>query len=339
MNKGDLLRHGGALDHIAAHYPNAPRPWIDLSTGINPWPWGCDADHLMAADALGRLPTQAQWEACRTAMAGAFGAAPAHVLPVPGSAMAISLLPEVLPAKTVAVLAPSYGDHSRAWSRAGATVLPTSADKLLAASADVLVICNPNNPDGTMFDGDAINDMREKVASRGGYVIVDEAYGELCPDLSMARYAAGGHLIVLRSFGKFYGLAGLRLGAVIAPQNILNALSRLLGDWPVSSLALDFGAKAYRDAAFQSATRQRLLQARTGLDNVLMDAGLAIAGGTDLFRYIETMDAPALWDHLARAGIYVRRFAHTNRHLRIGVPADKVAFLRLSRALKSWQNL
>ncbi|MEO0411323.1 MAG: threonine-phosphate decarboxylase CobD [Pseudomonadota bacterium] len=328
------MRHGGALDQLEQQFPRARKPWIDLSTGINPWPWPVPPSLLQQPGLLAALPTQRDWQACRTAMATSFGVAEDYVLPVPGTAMAIALLPHVIPADEVACLTPSYGDHERSWRNAGARISALPTDLEVADSADAAVLCNPNNPDGRLFCKDALRALHQRLKKRGGTLIVDEAYGELCPDRSLARHVDADGLVVLRSFGKFFGLAGVRLGAVIAAPALLQKIAQLLGDWPISSVALKLGAAAYCDQAFAEETRARLARARERLDALLEDAGITVSGGTDLFRYIEATDSHALWESLARSGIYTRRFEWTQRHLRLGLPANTEQEDRLKSALK-----
>ena len=136
----------------------------------------------------------------------------------------------------------------------------------------------------------------------------------------------------MRSFGKFFGLPGLRLGALIAPQDTLETVRRCLGIWSVSGPALAAGAQAYRDSGWQQETRHRLATARTRLDAVLDAAGLRVAGGVDLFRFVGVDDANSVWHRLAGCGISVRRFDWgRNRLLRIGLPPDADAEARLAQ--------
>jgi len=326
----DDLAHGGALDHMRAAFPDAPEPWADLSTGINPWPYPTDGS---AVSSVCALPTRTAFDACRRAMAAAFGAPPASVTPGPGSELLIRLLPTAIAPRRVAVLSPSYGDHALVWRAAGCEVIEAADPVSRAAEVDAVVVCNPNNPDGRIFSRRSLEAARETLAARGGWLIVDEAYADLDPSLSLAPQGGAEGLIVLRSFGKFYGLAGLRLGAMLAPEDVRIRMAARLGTWPVSGPALEIGARAYADAAWASATRARLAEARSRLDALLENHDLSIIGGTDLFRYVETDGAQALWTRLARAGVYLRRFSWSARHLRIGLPRDGGTETRLARAL------
>ncbi len=324
------LRHGGALDRVMVRFPAAPVPWIDLSTGINPWSWPADR---VGPDSLHRLPTQGDMDRCRTAMAQAFTAPASALTLVPGTEIAIRLLPQILAARRVAVLSPSYGDHAETWDAAGVELVSTADPLSHADSADIVVLCNPNNPDGRRFDVGLLSDARERLVRRGGWLIVDEAYADLDPALSLAPLAGSPGLVILHSTGKFFGLPGLRLGAVLGPPAIAAELERLLGVWRISGPALAIGARAYADTDWQQSMRGRLAAARTRLDVLLEAGGGRIAGGTDLFRYVEVNDAHATWRKLCEHGIYTRRFDWTSSHLRVGLPGTPVAEARLASAL------
>lgn len=198
----DHLQHGGALDEMRRMFPSAPLPWIDLSTGINPWPY---ASTPIDPDLLARLPLRADDEACRGAMAEAWGAASAAISLSPGSELLIRLLPTVIAAKRIAILTPTYGDHAHVWRRAGAEIIETDDPLQFAGTADAVVICHPNNPDGRAFAPSDLRAAHARLRDRGGLLIIDEAYADLEPGLSLAPQGGAEGLIVLRSFGKFFG--------------------------------------------------------------------------------------------------------------------------------------
>ena len=326
----DDLQHGGALDAVARQFPDAPHPWVDLSTGINPWPWLVDR---LEPAAFYQLPSRSALDRCSEVMRRAISAPAGSLLLVPGTELAIRLLPQLIGARRVTVLAPSYGDHAASWRAAGAAVTE-SADPLADGdSADAVVLCNPNNPDGRQFSQTALLDLWQALEQRGGWLIVDEAFADLSPELSLAPHAGVPGLVVLRSSGKFYGVAGLRLGAVLGPPELTRALQEVLGVWRMSGPALDVGTQAYADRAWQNRTRERLCKAREALDQALMAQGVEIAGGTDLFRFLAFTDAYTTWTQLCASGVYTRRFPWTNRYLRIGLPGTAEAQQRLLRAL------
>lgn len=326
----DDFLHGGALDIMRATFPTAPTPWLDLSTGINPWPYPASG---ISAAALHHLPTQAANRACREAMARAMGAPAESLILAAGSELLIRLLPTILSPQRVAVLSPTYGDHLRVWKRAGCELIVTPEPLDLADKVDMIVVCNPNNPDGRLFDPEALERARRTLAARGGWLVLDEAYADLDPERSLAPHGGASGLIILRSLGKFYGLAGLRLGGMIAPPDICAQMSERLGVWNISGPALDIGTRAYLDGAWQQNTRETLQQARHRLDGILRITGTETITGTDLFRYIRHRQAAELWQHLARRAIYVRRFKDRPDYLRIGIPGDPPSEVRLQDAM------
>ena len=325
----DLI-HGGALDGMRAAYPQACAPWIDLSTGINPWPY---PETSVSEAALTHLPTRAMYETCQQNMAKAINADPDALLLAPGSELLIRLLPDVIGLRRVAILSPTYGDHAAVWRRAGAEVIETNNPLNLADHVDAVVVTHPNNPDGRLFDIEALEAARSVLAAHGGWLIMDEAYADLTPAQSFAFRGGSDGLIILRSFGKFFGLAGLRLGALIAPRTVRTTMADRLGVWPVSGAALEIGARAYADALWQSQTRTTLTDASARLDAILRKAGLNPVSSATLFRYVEIADAHSVFERLARNGVYVRRFDWSTTHLRIGLPATQDAEHRLAAAL------
>ncbi|MEO0400697.1 MAG: threonine-phosphate decarboxylase CobD [Pseudomonadota bacterium] len=326
----DDLLHGGAIDLMRQRFPDAPTPWIDLSTGINPRPFP-HADVSTAA--IAHLPTKAIMDACRHAMSDAINAPEESIVLAPGSELLIRILPSVLALRTVSVLTPSYGDHARVWRMAGATLIETDDPLAYADRADAVVVCNPNNPDGRSFTQDDLDAARMRLASRNGWLIVDEAYADLTPDLSLANAGGKDGLIILRSFGKFYGLAGLRLGAVLAPPAVRSSIATRLGVWPISGAALEIGTRAYNDNNWRNDARRKLQTMRTRLDRIFSNDNTEVVGGTDLFRFVRFKDAHAVWMRLAKQGVYVRRFDWSTHHLRFGLPYDKYSEDRLSKAL------
>ncbi len=325
-----LLHHGGALDLVKAMFPDAPEPWLDLSTGINPHAYPFDPP---SKEAITHLPTRSAFEKCKAVMARVYGAPTKAILPTPGSEIVIRLLPTLLQGEKIAVPLPTYGDHVEVWQNAGRQVVQVSNPLETTDNADIVIVCNPNNPDGRRWSVEELRRCALQIAQQGKWLIVDEAYADLAPDQSVAHLAGQPGLIVLRSIGKFYGLAGLRLGAVLAPQEVLQSLEELLGVWAVSGPALEVGARALDDDEWAKQTRQNLNNMRNSVDTVLDHAGMKVFGGTDLFRYVEVADAEQVWRRLAEQGIYVRPFSWSDKHLRIGLPKCEAELQRLARAL------
>lgn len=313
--------HGGQTAAAAQLYPAAPRPWLDLSTGISPWAWPVPE---IAPQAWQSLPSRAALEQLEVAAARVFGVTDiAEIAAVPGSDIAIHLLARLLPAKQVAIIGHSYAGYRTAWPEA--QVLPFGK----ASSADLMVCANPNNPDGAVI---AQQDLRNLANLR----IVDEAFVDAMPEASILPHRGGA--AVLRSFGKFFGLAGLRLGFVIADKPLIRALRSLLGDWPISGPAIAIGTAAYRDLAWHSLQRGRLAQGSARLAALLPAHGLADLGGTANFRLGHAVDATGLFTHLCHCGILVRPFASRPDQLRLGIPGTDADWARLDKALLTWRS-
>ncbi|MCC6914958.1 MAG: threonine-phosphate decarboxylase [Rhodospirillaceae bacterium] len=326
----DLLKvlrvDGGRLEAARRAFPAAPTPWIDLSTGVNPRAW-----RASTGDAT-RLPDPAATASLEAAAAASFGCRPEQVAAVAGADMALRLLPRLLSAATVAVLSPTYTGHREGWRAAGAAVREVAHADLAFLDADVVVVVNPNNPDGVLLTASQVRSLAARQRARNGWLIVDESFIDVAPDHSVAP-AAGEGLIVLRSFGKFYGLPGLRLGFVVAGSEILSALRAVTGEWPVAAGAITSATAAYGDTAWQAASRARLGSDAARLDRLLIKHGFEILGGTPLFRLAAHADAERMFVGLARAGILVRPFADHKSWLRFGIPGPR-AWKRLRLALE-----
>ncbi|GJE17788.1 threonine-phosphate decarboxylase CobD [Methylobacterium marchantiae] len=324
------IAHGGDLDAARALFPDVEEPWIDLSTGINPVPYPCP---LLDASAFRRLPSRADLLSLREAAAKAYGAAdPDHVAAAPGTQILIETLPRLRSSSQVAVVGPTYGEHEAAWLRGGHAVAMVS-DVEGAEGADVVVVVNPNNPDGRIWEASRLLDLAKRLAGRGGWLVVDEAFIDLEQAESLASRSRTG-LVVLRSFGKTYGLAGIRLGFALTDPVLALRIARALGPWAVPGPALAIGRAALVDDAWLREARIARHADAMRLDRLLICRGGRVVGGTCLFRTAEFDDAPGLFRRLGEAGIYVRRFEANPRWLRFGLPADKGEWCRLSRLLK-----
>ncbi len=314
------LAHGGDLGAIRRRFPDAPEPWIDLSTGINPVPYPV-VD--FAADTWSRLPTRRQERALLEAAAVRYGVRdPATIVAAPGTQALIQLLPRLVAKSRVVVLGPTYEEHAHCWARQGHDVAIVSDFE----RADVTIVVNPNNPTGKLLP-------RKMLRQDRGLLIVDEAFVDLLPrEVSLATDLPAS-TIVLRSFGKAYGLAGVRLGFAIAERRIADRIRDELGPWAVSGPALEIGRRALADSAWLQAATVRLTDDRRKLDALLASAGFMILGGTPLFCLAHHPDTRRLVEKLGRHGIHVRRFAYEPRWLRFGLPAGESEFTRLGAAL------
>lgn len=306
-------------------HPSAPTPWLDLSTGINPEGWRRGRSSLVS---LGRLPDPAELAALEAAAAGFFGCDPSRVVAVAGAEAGLRLLPSLIDVSRVAVACPTYGSHADAWRLAGVAVTEVVRDVLFRNPTEAFVVVNPNNPDGALSSGD------ELVAGAvGRWLVIDESFIETVPENS-AVPSMNDRTIILRSFGKFHGLAGVRLGFVIANPDLATRLRRHIGDWPVGADAIGMGRAAYADLVWAERTRRRLEKDAARLDCLLTAAGFDIVGGTSLFRLTRSGDACRRAHKLAELGILVRTFAHDAGLIRFGLPGRK-DWPRLQTALET----
>lgn len=326
------IRHGGGLMAAAKAYPHAPLPWLDLSTGINPVPWcGLRADE----GHLNRLPDPLELLALEAVAASVFETSKQRVCAVSGAETAIRLLPLILGPVTVDIVEPTYGAHSESWRASSMAPNAIGPDQIFASRADVLVIVNPNNPDGRLFGKDVLEHLARQRSRMGQWLIIDESFIECSPEASVAGLDLD-HLIVLRSFGKFYGLAGLRLGFMVASPVLKTRLRSLTGDWPVSAEAMVMGRAAYADTAWRKATSLRLKTDADNLDKALLNAGFKPIGGTSLFRLARSDDARGWFSHLCEQGILTRPFDYAPDTLRFGVPTSET-LPRLVQAFEARQ--
>jgi cobalamin biosynthesis protein CobC len=326
-----LAGHGGNLFAARRAYPQAPEPWLDFSTGINPYAYPFTDPPM---EGWTRLP-QPEALATLEAAARASYRAPmgAEVVAAPGSQAIINWLPHLVPARCVGILDFTYCEYARSWAAAGAEV--TIAEDLAALeSMDVVIVVNPNNPDGRRVLVPELHALAVALAAHGGLLIVDEAFADFLESGASAvpDMPAPGTL-VLRSFGKAYGLPGLRLGFAIAPKLLGEKLRAALGPWPVSGAAIAIGSKALMDATWLAAARLRLAAQGLALDEMLAAAGFASAGGSVLFRLVRHQDAQVWFERLAQNGILVRRFEARPDWLRFGIVGTDVDMTRLREAL------
>jgi len=319
-----MPEHGGNLDLAVARFGGSAQDWIDLSTGINrqPYPVGELPPACWSA-----LPSKSALDALHVAARKAYGTE-APIVATHGAQAAIQLLPQLCPAGKARILGPTYGEYAAVFSAAGLQVTETS-DLDALAGADLAVVVNPNNPDGRRHHPDRLLALLPRV----GRLVVDESFVDPVPGLSLASQAGRPGLLIIRSFGKFFGLAGMRLGFVIGEEADIAKLAAMVGPWPVSGAAIEIGARALSDRAWAQATSARLSRDSLRLDAQVAPLGWSLIGGTPLFRLYETGDERAAQDRLARGKIWSRIFVNHAGWLRLGLPGDEGEWARLSAAL------
>lgn len=327
------MKHGGDLSEASARYGEPAGGWLDLSTGINPNPFPLPE---LPLDCMARLPDKAAIAGLEAAARIAYGVPDdAEVVAAPGTQALIQVLPRLLAKSAVSIPGPTYSEHKNAWRAAGHEV-SEDAD---ARDAKVVVLVNPNNPDGTRYSQAFLKGLAERLSALNGLLVIDEAFADAHPEVSFVAETHRSAVLVLRSFGKFHGLAGLRLGFAIAAPLAAQRLRELLGPWAVSGPAIEIGRRALLDQEWAARTRVALHEAADRLDQVLAARGLEVVGGTSLFRLVQTEQAHSLHDGLAHKGIWTRIFAHTPQWLRLGLPVGEPELHRLDDGLSGLLNV
>lgn len=329
---GDPIQHGGNLARARALFPQASEPWIDLSTGISPYSY---PHSPIPGNVFARLPEPASLDELKLIAAEAYHApSPAHVAAGPGTQILLPIVASLIDGRKAAILSPTYAEHARAAKLAGFDVTETDdIDQL--GRADLAVIVNPNNPTGRIVARDELLSLAAIMREKGGLLIVDEAFGDVSDAESVADMVDMGGLLVLRSFGKFYGMAGLRLGFAISRPQIVRTVETRLGPWAVSGPALFVAAEALADHAWQADMRRKLMNDAARLHALLRHAGVTVFGGTSLFCLVRDPHAQALYLHLGGHGIITRCFDERPGDLRIGLPGND-DWERLENALASF---
>lgn len=319
--------HGGGLESARARFGDdgPDRPWVDLSTGVNPDPWPVPPD--MAIDWT-RLPSIGALAELEGAAAQHFGVDATHVCALPGTEVGLRMAGALLP-EPARHLIPCYRTHGEIFPAAR----PLTYAEWEGVEDGTTILANPNNPDGRIAPRARLRDALHASDGRR-WLLIDEAFSDPDPSVSVADLVADDRpLVIFRSFGKFFGLAGVRLGFVIAPRALIEQFRARLGAWPVSAAAIAIGTAAYRDHIWIAETRERLHRSALGLDIVLRHAGFAPRGECPLFRLIETGDAHGLFERLAQHRILTRPFSEEPHWLRIGLPATDEDHARLAGAL------
>ena len=322
-----MLEHGGHLINAANQYNIPLEQWVDLSTGINPNGWQPPS---IPAECWQRLPeaddgliaVAQQYYQCQS------------ILPIAGSQAAIQALPLLRSTSRVGVLIPAYAEHGYSWKKAGHTVVELSEDTIDSHinQLDVLIIINPNNPTAQQFSKEQLLTWHQRLQQRGGWLIVDEAFIDSTSENSLSSHPMTEGLIILRSVGKFFGLAGIRSGFILGTDKILNPLNEHLGPWAVSNPSRYITAAALADKQWQDETRAYLKKEATRLASLLTKYGLKPDGQADLFIWIKSTDAKNINQQLAQQGVLTRLFQQP-LSLRFGLPKDEGQWLKLENAL------
>ena len=316
--------HGGDLDAAVLKFGGVLADWIDLSTGINRKPYPMPE---ISRNAFHNLSTRSDIESLVNTASAAYQTR-AAVLPVAGAQAAIQLVPRLMPKGRAAILTPTYNEYKACYEREGWTVREV-ADLEGLAGGDVAVVVNPNNPDGRIYQPKDLLEIQRRVA----LLVVDESFTDPTPELSLAPHARMPGVLVLRSFGKFFGLAGLRLGFAVGSDDLITRLQDMAGPWQVSGPAIELGRHALADSGWQRDTIARLKREVTRLDTSAANAGWGLAGGTHLFRLYRAANAVTAQTHLAHHQIWSRIFPWSHEFIRLGLPGSEAEWARLEAAL------
>lgn len=322
-----MLDHGGKLRSAADRYGIPLSQWLDLSTGINPLGWPVPE---LSNETWRRLPEdEDDLEKVACAYYGCD-----VLLPVAGSQAALQRIPELRPPGRVGILTPGYSEHPAAWTGAGHEMICLAAGEIENAidHLDVLLLSQPNNPDGQLFSPMVLQKWHRRLSSRGGWLVVDEAFMDVTPELSLANEAGRDGLILLRSLGKFFGLAGARVGFVLAEQLLLKRLKQKLGPWTISGPSRYIAIAALADSAWQQMMRIQLKTAGQRLSELLLNHGIEPVGGTALFQLAHTPESEHIYQRFARQGVLIRLFPELSA-IRFGLPGIEQEWQRLETAL------
>ena len=341
------LDHGGRIIAVAEQYAIPEKDWLDLSTGLNPdaWPVAELPAHIWQA-----LPEDN--DGLQTAANQYYGCD--YCLPVAGSQAAIQTLPTLRAVSKVGIISPTYAEHEHNWKQAGHDVMQVVADDVdkHLQQLDVLVVINPNNPTCKLFSVETLLTWHQQLSIKGGWLIVDEAFMDVIPEKSLLLSGIKPGLIVLRSLGKFFGLAGVRCGFVITDEVLLQRIATKLGPWSLTGATRYIAKQALADTDWQNKTRQQLTNAGARIQQTLKEHGLTPAGGTALFQWLTHPKAKEIFEVCASQGILIRYFENqlsttlknfehevSQPSLRFGLPAEEEHWQRLIAVLATLSDL
>jgi cobalamin biosynthetic protein CobC len=328
-----MLEHGGKLIAASEQFNIPLEDWLDLSTGINPCGWPVPN---VPPKAWQRLPEVD--DGLEDAARNYYGAK--HLLPVAGSQAIIQLLPQMRKQSKVGILELSYNEHLHAWKKAGHEVVLLTEKNLSERmpEVDVLVLCNPNNPTGLRISPEKLLGWFDLLSAKNGWLVLDEAFMDATPEMSIAGQTGRPGLIVMRSLGKFFGLAGARVGFVLAWQKLIDELQDELGPWTVTTPSRWLAKTALLDKAWQEKARVQLKASKQKLRELLATHMLVGQGESDLFIWASHSDAKSIANHLGKQALLVRYFENPPS-LRFGLPGSEENFAKLDQALAACKEL
>lgn len=335
INSKIRVVHGGCLNRAVKDFAIARENWLDLSTGINPQSYSLSSPpesiwRSLPEDDDGLVATAQKYYDCR------------QLIMTPGSQWSIGKIPSWCRAlgnhkNTVLLPYLGYQEHRHAWQKSGFDCVyyidePTE-QQLSTCSA--MVVINPNNPSGNKVNKTQLLQWHNRLSETGAWLIVDEAFIDAETSQSMAGDAGVTGLIVLRSLGKFFGLAGVRVGALLAWQSLLELALSELEPWSIANPSRWAAEKALQDIQWQDSMRAQLTLQSQKLSDLLHRTFSQSIGGCALFQTVWLNNAEVIYQQLAREGILVRLLSeYKTPGLRFGLPADNdKSRARLTQAL------
>lgn len=330
------IKHGGRIKDAAKKYTIPENEWIDLSTGINPngWPVPHIPDNIWQS--LPEDNDELQAIACNY-----YGCD--ICLPVSGSQAAIQMLPTLRSFSNVGIISPTYAEHEFHWKQSGHNVIRFLADDIekYIGQLDVLVVVNPNNPTGEIIPAETLLNWHQQLSIKGGWLIVDEAFMDVTPENSLVPSGIKPGLIILRSIGKFFGLAGIRCGFVISDIELLQHMANKLGPWSLTGATRYIVKKALINENWQTDARIKLHKSKLRLGQLFHEKGLNILGETALFQWLTHSRAKDIHEAFATQGILIRYFEKqildnkkiVRASLRFGIPDNENQWRRLDEVL------
>ena len=327
------IYHGGDISSAAAKFGGEISNWIDLSTGINPHSYPVPNlaprlwQQLPGTDVEDKLLDSARSYYQAPNIFGAVAA--------PGTQSLLQRLPECFAKSRVLILSPTYAEHKHCWQAGGHTVVDVIDPTDKTTAVDILVIVNPNNPTGQYFSKSEIADLRRTFVKPDGLLVIDEAFMDLTPELSALQSTPPKNTLILKSFGKFFGLAGVRLGFAFGNAALTETLKQKLGPWAVSGVACEIGRHAYSNAAWIAPMRRQIQNEATRLSGLLAEHKIAVSGNAGLFLLTRNMASDELFNHLCQHHILTRPFADHPDFLRFGLPGNEADWERLEAALNA----
>ena len=317
------IQHGGDIDLAIKKYGGERKNWIDLSTGINrtSYPWQ-ESVNVHLRDLPGSKLLMSLEETASRAYKIAVGT---DTVASSGAQQIINLLPLYLKKyNSVAILGPTYNEYESAFKSSNVRTKMVSEISDLYCS-DIAIIVNPNNPTGKEIAEEALDELSKKVR----ILIIDESFKMF----SSRKIQKLDNVIQINSLGKFFGLAGLRLGFVSGPSDFIKSVRNMLGPWPISSLAAEIGLVALNDKIWISEMEKILLAASNALHEVCNSKNWKLVGKTNLFHTYAISNCLEVEEQFAAHGIWVRTFDYSETWVRLGIPTSECELTRVKQAL------